>query len=74
MKERSSDRFFLNFSERKQGKNNIIKTIMKKARNNKLLKLISAVSMTFCMLGDGIFTVAASAQTTGDYTGEQWYF
>ena len=47
---------------------------MKKARNSKLLKLISAVSMTFCMLSDGIFTVAASAQTTGDYTGDQWYF
>ena len=47
---------------------------MRNRISKNLLKLISAVSMTFCMLSDGILTVSATMQTTDDYTDQQWYF
>ncbi|MBR3202186.1 MAG: S8 family serine peptidase, partial [Solobacterium sp.] len=46
---------------------------MRNRISKNLLKLISAVSMTFCMLSDGILTVSATTSTT-DRTKEQWYF
>ena len=55
-------------------KNIIITLIMRNRISKNLLKLISAVSMTFCMLSDGILTISATTQTTDDYTDQQWYF
>ena len=47
---------------------------MRNRISKNLLKLISAVSMTFCMLSDGILTISATTQTTDDFTDLQWYF
>ncbi|MBR3345756.1 MAG: hypothetical protein IKG37_01625, partial [Solobacterium sp.] len=47
---------------------------MRNRISKNLLKLISAVSMTFCMLSDGILTVSATTSTSDDYTSQQWYF
>ena len=47
---------------------------MRNRISKNLLKLISAISMTFCMLSDGILTISATTSTTKDHTIEQWYF